>query len=477
MPVPKTGPHPSKALDEIVRMLDQHRVLDDLAHRQDTPRRELVEDLQRRQNVAALQRQVRTMHAADLAFVLESLPRDARLAVWRQAEPGQAAQALLEADEVVRQSLIRETEPEALTEILRQLDVDDLASLTDAVPPDIMRTVRDSLEDLDKILLQDSIAYPADTVGHLMTRDSVVVRDSQTIGDVLTDLRSRGSLPPQSDRLFVVDARNVLRGALGLQALLVESPSSTVVSVMDAEPLAFVVDSPAAEAARAFERYDLLSAPVTNEHGKLIGRVRIDAVMDYVRAEADAEALAAAGLSHGEDLFAPVWTSTRNRSPWLFVNLVTAFVATRVIGLFESAIQEVVALATLMPIVASIGGNTGNQTVALIIRGLGADLVTPANFRRVLRKELVVSAANGMLWGTVAGIFAAVVYGERWLALVMAGAVLLNLIVASVVGVAVPLTLHRYGRDPAQGSSVLLTFATDSLGFLIFLGLARLVIF
>ena len=192
--------------------------------------------------------------------------------------------------------------------------------------------------------------------------------------------------------------------------------------------------------------------------------------MDYVRATADNEALAMAGLPSSEDLFASVWASTRNRSPWLLVNLVTAFVATRVIGLFASTIQEVVALATLMPIVASIGGNTGNQTVALMIRGLASDRVTPASIPRVFRKELIVSVANGTIWGGLVGLFAAAIYGEAWLALVMSAAVFLNLMIAAAVGVAVPLTLHRLGRDPAQGSSVLLTFATDSMGFLIFLG-------
>ena len=475
MTIPTTGGHPSGALDEIVRMLDQHRVLDDLARRQDTPNRELVEELQHRQNLVALQRRVRAMHAADLAFVLESLPRDARFAVWREAQPGQAAQALLEVDDIVRESLIRETGSGALTDILRQLDVDDLASLTDVVPQDIMRTVRDTLGDLDKTLLEDTIAYPDDTVGLLMTRDATVVHDSQTLAEVLDDLRLRGKLPPHSDRLFVVDARNVLRGSLSLQALLLENPASTVANVMDRDPLAFAADGTAAEAAKAFERYDLLSAPVINERGKLIGRLRVDSVMDYVRATANNEALAMAGLPSSEDLFASVWASTRNRSPWLLVNLVTAFVATRVIGLFASTIQEVVALATLMPIVASIGGNTGNQTVALMIRGLASDRVTPASIPRVFRKELIVSVANGTIWGGLVGLFAAAIYGEAWLALVMSAAVFLNLMIAAAVGVAVPLTLHRLGRDPAQGSSVLLTFATDSMGFLIFLGLARLV--
>jgi magnesium transporter len=225
-------------------------------------------------------------------------------------------------------------------------------------------------------------------------------------------------------------------------------------------------------AARAFERYDLVSLPVVNDRGKLIGRLTVDAVVDFIRVTADKEALAMAGLTGAEDLFAPVWHSARNRSPWLFVNLMTAFAATRFIGFFESTIQDLVSLATLMPIVASIGGNTGNQTVALVIRGFAFEQLTDDTRRHLLRKELVVSLVNGLIWGSVAGVTAGLFYRRLALGVVMMAAIILNLMIAAAVGVLVPFALHRMGRDTAQGSSVLLTVATDSMGFLLFLRLA-----
>ncbi|MGE0704521.1 MAG: magnesium transporter, partial [Vicinamibacterales bacterium] len=451
-------------LDDVTRLLERHTALEEWAHRQETPNRDLVEQLQHRQNVAELQRRIRSLHPADLAYVLESLPRDERILIWHEAEPQQAAEALVEVDAAVRQSLIDATDRRRLVEILRSLDLDDLAWLSEFVPEEILREVARSLGDIDKSLLEQSIAYPEDSVGELMTREVAVVRESQTVADVLADLRTRDVLPEQTDRLFVVDARNVLRGAVGLQTLVIGQEAATIDTLMDRDPLSFAPEDPAGDAANAFERYNLLSAPVVNERGKLIGRVTVDAVMDYIRAAAESEALAMAGLRGAEDLFAPVWEAARNRGPWLFVNLVTAFVATRFIGLFEGTIQQLVALATLMPIVASVGGNTGNQTVALVIRGLALEQVSPSALNHLLRKELTVGLLNGVLWGGLVGAFAGAIYGHLWLGLVMTAAVLLNLVIAATAGVLVPIALDRMGRDPAQGASVLLTFITDSMG-------------
>jgi magnesium transporter len=307
-----------------------------------------------------------------------------------------------------------------------------------------------------------------------MTRELAAIRETQTVAAVLAELRGRSDLPERFDRLFVVDARHVLKGTLSLEALVLGQPDDCVSALMTSDPITFRPDDNAAQAARAFDRYDLVSAPVVTDRGKLTGRITVGAVMDFVRATADADALALAGLTGGEDLFASVWQSARNRSPWLFLNLVTAFLASRFIGLFESTIHQLVALATLMPVVASIGGNTGNQTVALVIRGLAFDQLPPSSRGHLLRKELTVSIVNGLMWGGLVGLFAALVYHHLSLGIVMAGAVLLNLVIAAAVGVAVPLALQRLGRDPAQGASVLLTFVTDSMGFFLFLGLARL---
>ncbi|MEZ5509010.1 MAG: magnesium transporter [Gammaproteobacteria bacterium] len=246
--------------------------------------------------------------------------------------------------------------------------------------------------------------------------------------------------------------------------------------VMDPDVVYFSPHDPAEEAGHAFERYDLVSAPVVDEHLRVIGRLRVEAIMDYLRIRAEEQALAKAGLSGDTDLLGPIWEGARERWPWLCVNLLTAFVASRFISLFEGTIQQLVALATLMPIVASIGGNTGNQTAALLIRGLALNHVHRDTLTYIYRKEVTISLINGLLWGSVLGVFAWILYGNPLMGMVMAAAVTLNLIVAALIGITIPVLLDRLDRDPAMGSSVVLTFATDSMGFFLFLGLATLVL-
>jgi magnesium transporter len=453
-------------------LLEHHRALEALASGQDRARRGVALQLQQRQNAADLQRRLRGFHPADLAFILEGLEPDDRLQIWNALENEQAAEALLELDGSVRQSLIAETGRHRLTRIATTLDPDDLAWIADELPGEVMRDVRESLGEVDRTLLQQADAFPPQSVGRLMSVDVPTVRETQTIAGVLQDLQARAELPEHLDRLFVVDGRNLLRGALSLKSLVLAKPETPVAALMELDPLSCRPTDSAAQAARAFERYDLVSMPVTNDRGKLVGRLTVDAVVDFIRVTADKDALAMAGLRDAEDLFASVWQSASNRSLWLAVNLVTAFAATRFIGIFESTIQGLVSLATLMPIVASIGGNTGNQTIALVIRGLAFDQLTNESRSHLLRKEMVVSLLNGLLWGGLAGLTAALVYQRVALGAVMMAAIILNLMIAAAVGVLVPLTLQKLGRDPAQGSSVLLTFVTDSMGFFLFLGLA-----
>jgi magnesium transporter len=278
--------------------------------------------------------------------------------------------------------------------------------------------------------------------------------------------------------VFVVDRNDLLKGALPIDQLLINEPDALVSDVMRHDVLALHGLDEAGEAAQAFERYDLVSAPVVDPHGHLIGRLTIDQVVDVIREETEAEMLSAAGLREEEDLFAPVLRSARNRGLWLALNLATAFFASRVIGLFEGTIERVVALAALMPIVAGIAGNSGNQTMTLVIRAIALGQVTAGNFARLVRKELLIASVNGLMWGGIAGALTFLLYqGSPYaptLALTMMLAMVLNLLVGAMIAVLVPLALERFGRDPAIGSSVLLTFSTDSLGFLIFLGLATL---
>jgi magnesium transporter len=295
---------------------------------------------------------------------------------------------------------------------------------------------------------------------------------------VLRYLRRFDKLPDHTDQVFVVDRHDVLRGALPLDRLLVSEPESLVQDVMQRDVLSLRADDEASEAAQAFERYDLLSAPVVDLRGRLIGRLTVAEVVDLIREQSEAEVLSAAGLREEEDLFASIWNSARNRWLWLAVNLCTAFFASRVIGAFEGTIEKVVALAALMPIVAGIAGNSGNQTMTLFIRSLALGQVTAGNAMRLFRKEVVIALLNGAVWGGIAGAFAWLLYRDSdegvMLGLTMMLAMLLNMLLAALIAMAVPLLLQRVGRDPALGSSVLLTFTTDSMGFFIFLGLATL---
>ena len=263
-------------------VLDRHRVLDSLAHRQETPNRDLVEQLQRRQNLVDMQRRVRALHPADLAFILESFPQEDRLLLWGEIEARQAAETLVELDPAARDPLIDATDRQRLIGIVTQLDLHDLAWLSEALPEDVMREVSGSLGSGDQALLQESIDYPEHSVGQLMTHDVAAVRESQTVSEVLGDLRARPELPTHLDRLFVIDARHVLRGALSLQALILGQPGDRISALMNPDPVAFRPEDTAAQAARAFDRYDLLSAPVVTDRGKLVGRLTVDAVMDFV---------------------------------------------------------------------------------------------------------------------------------------------------------------------------------------------------
>jgi magnesium transporter len=358
--------------------------------------------------------------------------------------------------------------------VLLALDPEDLAYVAAAVPEDVIGEVSAALATSERTLFEDAVQFPEERVGRYMTREWTAVAESVTVEQCLTDFRARAELPPHTDRIFVVDARNILRGAVPVAALLVRPPSTPIVSILGDDTVSFTPYDDAADAAKAFERYDLVSAPVIDERGKLVGRLTVDSIIDFVRHEAGLRELQHAGLNRDEDMFASPFDSARNRWPWLAVNLVTAFVASRVIGQFEDTIEQLAALAALMPIVASVGGNTGNQTMALVVRGFALDRIHPSGIPRLLTKELLVGLLNGATWGCVVGLAAAILYASPALGAVMGGAMLLNLSVAALSGVAIPVGLHATGRDPAHGSSVLLTFITDAMGFFLFLGLASI---
>jgi magnesium transporter len=472
----------SRALSEIQELLRRHRVVLDLAHRQThgegPDRHELVERLVERQHLNDLRARLDRLHSADIAFVLESLPQQERMLVWDLVRSERDGEILLEVSESVRESLIRSMDRDELVEAVEGLDTDEIAELAPDLPTDVVEEVRQGLSQEEREQLRASMSYPEDTVGELMDFEAITVRHDYTLDMVLRELRTLEELPDHTDQVFVVDERGALLGALPLDRLLINQPEVQVADVMKRDVLTLQPLEDAGEAAQAFERYDLVSAPVVDTANRVIGRVTVAEVLDLIREEGEAEALAKAGLREEEDLFSSVWDSARNRWPWLAVNLCTAFFASRVIGLFEGTIERVVALATLMPIVAGIAGNTGNQTMTLIVRSIALGQVNASNARRLLFKEFAIAGLNGAAWGTIAGMAAWLLYRSSphgWLIGVTMGlAIVLNLLVAALIAFAVPFTLERLGRDPAIGSSVLLTFSTDSMGFMIFLGLATI---
>jgi magnesium transporter len=304
----------------------------------------------------------------------------------------------------------------------------------------------------------------------------VTVREDVTLEAVTRYLRRLDELPGHTDQLFVVDRDQKLKGSLSLARLIVSDLEAEVGKVMIPELISFNPEDKSDDAAQAFERYDLVSAPVVDQGGRLVGRLTVDSVVDYIRESSAEQVLAEAGLSEEEDIFAPVWDSFKNRWAWLAVNLVTAFIASRVIGAFEGSIEKLVALAALMPIVAGIGGNSGNQTTTMIVRALALGQLQAHYWRKLLKKELGVAFLNGMVWGGLLGLLAWMLYDSKALGAVMTLAMALNLALAAFMGVAIPYARQKMGKDPAVGSSVLITACTDSGGFFIFLGLATLIL-
>ncbi len=467
-------PSVQESLQKVTELLRKHQLVEALVQRQVMPRHELVESLVQKQNLAELQKKLDQLHPADVAYILEALPWAERLIVWDLVKADRDGEILLEVSDAVRETLIAHMEAGELVAAAEQLDTDEIADLAPDLPREVMQDVFGSLSADEREQLRAAMSYPEDTVGALMDFDMITVRDDISVEVVLRYLRRLDELADHTDQLFVVDREERLLGLLPVSRLLVTDLDVPVSRAMTAEVIKLHPAEKADEAAQAFERYDLVSAPVVDDANRLIGRVTVNAVVDYIRQDTASDMLSAAGLREDEDMFAPVWKSVKNRWTWLAVNLVTAFVASRVIGTFEDSIGKLVALAALMPIVAGIGGNSGNQTITRIVRALALGQITALSARKLFAKELGVSIINGLIWGSIVGLFAFLIYHNWQLGLVMTGAMVLNLLLAAAMGVAIPLLMQKLGRDPAIGSSVLITAITDSGGFFIFLGLATL---
>jgi len=421
-----------------------------------------------------LQQSINLLHAADLADILEALPEEERQALWRLIPANRRGRVLVEASETVWESLTEEMSDKDILLAIEPLDIDDQAYLARYLPRDLTGRLLTTMEPSQRAHVLNVVHFDRDRVGRIMDFNFITVRADVTLATVQRFLRQKKSIPDGTDKLFVTDRNNQFLGELPLTDILLNRPEMPVYEVMNDLPTTFRLNDKAEDAAGAFERYNLISAAVIDDAGKLIGRVTIEDVVDLVNEESESNIRKMGGISQEEDVFAPVRKAVKTRWAWLAVNLCTAFVASRVIGMFESTISQLVALAALMPIVAGIGGNTGNQTITMIVRALALRQVEPGNFSFLIVRELGVALINGIFWGGIMGGVTWLMYDNPALGGVMMLAMVLNLLLAALMGVLIPLLMTKFGRDPAVGSSVLITALTDTGGFFIFLSLATL---
>ncbi len=419
-----------------------------------------------------LQQIVGQLHPADIADLLEGLPPEYRPPLWRSVDIPKIGEVLAEVADGVGRDLIEEMDPGELSRAVQMLDMDDIADviplLPDAVIADILFAVdKESRHDLDAL-----ISYPEDTAGGLMNVDTLTARADISLAVVQRYLRLKSTLPEYTDKLFVVDRENHLTGTIDLSTLLTADPAEKVGAVCNKSPVTFGPLTTSADVADAFQRYNLISAAVVDDDNALLGRITIDDVVDVIQENADRNLMARAGLDEEDDIFQPVAQSTRKRALWLGVNLVTAFLASFVIGLFESTIEKMVALAVLMPIVASMGGNAGTQTLTMVVRGLATRTISRANSGVILRKEFLVGGLNGLIWGLTVAVVAALWFRNIELGVLIALAMVVNLVAAAAAGVLIPMLLEKLGVDPALAGGVALTTVTDVVGFFAVLGLA-----
>ena len=420
------------------------------------------------------ERMVAALHPTEIASLLESVPPRQRELVWEMVERDLEGDVLVELNEKVRQELIDSMEPGELVAATEGLEVDDLADLVGDLPEAVTRQVLHSMDQRDRERLRAVLSWPEDSAGGLMNTDTVSVRADVSLEVVLRYLRMRGDLPPRTDSLFVVDRDDRYLGTIALTRLITGDAEATVGQSLDAEAARIDPSTAAHDVAQIFQDRDFVSAAVVDAEGRLIGRITIDDVVDVIREEAEHSVLSMAGLQDDEDLFAGILPSTRRRLLWLGINLVTAFLAAAVVKTFEGTIEKVAALAALMPIVASMGGIAGTQTVTLIIRGLALGQVQWSNARWLLFKEIAVGGLNGLLWALVVGLVTAYWFGTWHIAAIIAAAMLINLLAAAAVGVLVPLALRRFEIDPALSAGVIITTFTDCIGFATLLGLGAI---
>jgi magnesium transporter len=416
------------------------------------------------------------LSAAEIGDLLESLPMAKRLAVWEMTDPELDGDVLVEVNDEVRASLIRDTSPEDLVAAVDDLDLDDLADILDDLPEEVTSEVLRSLDRQDRERLARVLSYPEDSAGGLMDPDVLTIRRDVTLDVVLRYLRVRGELPEVFDLLFVTDRQGRYLGSLKLSDLLTQNPEKMVEELMDTSAVTIPVDMHESQVAMEFEHHDLVTAPVIDSGQLLLGWISVDDVVDVIRDEAEHRVMTMAGLDEEDDMFAPIVQSARRRWVWLGVNLVTAILAALVLYSFEPTLDQIVATAVLFPIVMSMGGIAGTQTLTLMVRGMATGQVSSTNTPALLRKELAVGLLNGIIFSIVIALIAMIWYNDVPLGLVMAAAILLNLLAGALAGALIPVILRRMSIDPALAGGVVLTTVTDVIGILAFIGLATFIL-
>jgi magnesium transporter len=425
-------------------------------------------------NIKQLRDALTELHPAQIAGLLEGMPPEQRRDTWDLVSEETRGDVMAHVNDEVRTALIDELAPADLVVAAEQMDDKDLADVIEDLPVDLTESVLSALDEDHRQRIEAVLSYPEGTAGRLMSTNVISVRSDVTLAVVLRWLRRHRELPPHTDALKVLSSDGRYLGKLDMADLVTGDPDVPVAEVMHPHADTVLATTPESEVAALFERRDLISVGVLDDEDHLLGRITVDEVVAVIRKEADERLLKSAGLEAEPDLFAPVLPSAKSRAVWLGINLITVFLAAWVIGRFEEALDKIVALAVLMPVVASMGGIAGSQTLTLTIRGLALDQIAQSNVRWLARKEVAIGAINGVVWALVVAVVAYLWFQSTGIAAVIAVAMVLNLLAAALSGIAVPLILHRIGIDPALAGAVILTTVTDVVGFLSFLGLASL---
>ncbi len=424
----------------------------------------------------AARRMLHNMPACDVALLLESSPPKSRSKIWKLVDIDEHGEILEELNEEVQKDMIRQMAPENLAAATEGMDTDDLAYVLRGLPEPVYQEVLKSMDEGDRERAETALSYAEDSAGGIMNTDTITVRSDVTIDVVLRYLRLKGELPEATDKLYVVDRNEKVTGEISLTQLLTVDPSRRIDEIMSSDITTIPVDMDETEVAKLFERHDWVSAPVVDSDQQLVGRITIDDVVDIIREDAQHSMLSMAGLEDDEDTFAPVLKSTRRRTVWLAVNLVTALLAAMVSSLFEDILAQMAVLAILNTIVPSMGGIAGSQTLTLVIRGMALGHIGSSNSRWLIGKELAIGFLNGVIWSVLIAAVVALWKQDLLVGGIIAFAMMMNLLAAALAGATVPLILKRFNIDPALAGGVILTTVTDVVGIFAFLGSATLLL-